>query len=291
MPTLPLPPAFTVADALAAGITPGRLRAKTLARPYWGTRSTQALSAREQLRLLLRALPAHAFVCGATAALLLDLPLPARVAQLAEDEPLVAVPLGHNRIRRPGVRGRSLSVVEDDVVVVDGLRCTSPARTWCEVSGTLSLGPLVAVTDRILFHRDPLATLAELEEVHARVGRSRGAAQRPLALEWSSPRAESPRESELRVLLRQAGLPAPECNVDVFAGTRFVARVDMLYRDARLVIEYDGDYHRDRDQWSRDAVRRAELESLGYRVTVVTARDFDDPSALIARIRRLLAAA
>ncbi len=37
-------------------------------------------------------------------------------------------------------------------------------------------------------------------------------------------------------------------------------------------------------------MRRAELESLGYRMTVVTRRDFDDPIALIARIRRLLAA-
>jgi len=30
------------------------------------------------------------------------------------------------------------------------------------------------------------------------------------------------------------------------------------------------------------------LESLGYRMTVVTARDFDDTPALLARIRRLL---
>lgn len=73
-------------------------------------------------------------------------------------------------------------------------------------------------------------------------------------------------------------------------GWRFVARVDLLYRDARLVLEYDGDYHRDSSQWSRDQSRRAELESLGYRVTVVTARDFDDPGALVRRIRRLLSA-
>lgn len=63
----------------------------------------------------------------------------------------------------------------------------------------------------------------------------------------------------------------------------------MLYRKQKLIIEYDGDYHRDPDQWSRDQVRRAELEALGYRMTVVTARDFDNPRQLINRIRRLLA--
>lgn len=62
----------------------------------------------------------------------------------------------------------------------------------------------------------------------------------------------------------------------------------MLYRAQKLIIEYYGDYHRDPDQWSRDEMRRAELESLGYRFTVVTRRDFDDLPALTARIRRLL---
>ncbi|WP_076677230.1 MULTISPECIES: hypothetical protein [unclassified Microbacterium] len=74
------------------------------------------------------------------------------------------------------------------------------------------------------------------------------------------------------------------------AGPHSSARVDLLYRFARQIIEYDGDHHRDPDQWSRDRVRRAELEPLGYRTTIVTRRDFDDPTMLSARIRRLLAA-
>ncbi|MGP3534368.1 endonuclease domain-containing protein [Microbacterium sp. RD1] len=283
--------AFTVSEGRAAGLSPGRMRSRAFDAPFWGTRSARDLEDDERLRLLLSALPSHTFACGATAGVVLGLPLPLALEKRAYTEPLVGVPLEHNRIRRPGVRGRALAIGEDDVVTVGGIRCTSPARTWCELAGVLGLGQLVAVTDRILSRLDPLATREQLEEVHRRVGRSRGAAQRPLALEWSSSRSESPRESELRVLLLQAGLPMPECNVEVFHGRRFVARVDMMYAHARLIIEYDGDYHRDRDQWSRDASRRAELESLGYRVTVVTARDFDDPRALVARIRRLLAGA
>jgi very-short-patch-repair endonuclease len=285
-----LPSSFTVADARAAGLSPGALRSRKLRKPYWGARSTRELDDEERLRLLLSALPAHAFACGASAAVALALPLPSSHRERALAEPLIGVPLPHNRIRRPGVRGRSLAMQDADVVEVRGIRCTSPERTWCELSGVLPFAAFVAVTDRLLFRGDPLTTRDALRDAHLRVGRSRGAAQRPLALEWSTDRAESPRESELRVLLRQAGLPAPECNVEIFDGVRFVARVDLLYRGARLVIEYDGDHHRDPVQWSRDAIRRAELESLGYRVSVVTARDFDDPAALVRRIRRLLAA-
>lgn len=36
-------------------------------------------------------------------------------------------------------------------------------------------------------------------------------------------------------------------------------------------------------------MRRAELESLGYRVTYVTAADLRDPEQLVSRIHRLLA--
>lgn len=78
--------------------------------------------------------------------------------------------------------------------------------------------------------------------------------------------------------------------MNICDGARFVGRVDLLYRHARLIIEYDGDYHRDPRQWSKDQSRRAELESLGYRVTVVTRTDLEHPHILIARIRRLLAA-
>ncbi|WP_367147104.1 DUF559 domain-containing protein [Microbacterium proteolyticum] len=161
-------------------------------------------------------------------------------------------------------------------------------RTWAELAELLDVGPLTAISDRLLACRDPLATRADLERMHRRFLGGRGSRRRRLAVDFADDRAESPRESELRVLLIQAGLPVPESNVEIFDGHRFVARVDLLYRGARLVIEYDGDYHRDPRQWSRDQSRRAELESLGYRVSVVTARDFDAPEALLMRIRRLL---
>jgi hypothetical protein len=279
---------FSVADALAAGVSRDRLRARDLDTPFWGARARGPLLEEERLRLLLSVLPSHAFACGATAAAVHRLPLPVAVLRDAFGRPSIGVPAGANRIRRAGTVGRSVQVAPDETEEVNGLRVTSLARTWRDLATILPLPRFVAVTDALLSWRRPRATLDELHLAHERAGRSAGAAVRRQALEMASPRSESPRESELRVLLVVAGLPLPDANVDIFDGRRFVARVDLLFAAQRLIVEYDGDHHRDAAQWSRDQSRRAELESLGYRYTTVTARDFDDPAALIARIRRLL---
>ncbi|WP_146115231.1 endonuclease domain-containing protein [Microbacterium sp. MYb66] len=160
-----------------------------------------------------------------------------------------------------------------------------------DVSRVLRLPRFLALTDALLSTRHPLVSAEELARHHERFAGGRGARVRQRALELADGRAESPRESMVRLILIEAGLPRPECNVEIWHDRRFVARVDMLYADEWLIIEYDGDHHRDPHQWSRDQIRRAELESLGYRMIVVTRRDFDDPDALVRRIRRLLTAA
>jgi hypothetical protein len=154
----------------------------------------------------------------------------------------------------------------------------------------MPLPRLLALTDALVSRRNPLTSIEALSELHRAFRGGRGSGNRERVLELVDDGSESPRESMLRLILVEAGLPRPECNVDIRERGRFVARVDILYRDARLVIEYDGDHHRHPDSWSRDQIRRAELEALGYRVTVVTRRDFDDPQRLVRRIRRLLGA-
>ncbi|MDQ1084966.1 MULTISPECIES: endonuclease domain-containing protein [Microbacterium] len=290
-PSRPVGPdaAFTVTEGVAYGLTRSTMRSARWATPHAGVRVEQSATALQRLAALQRALPAHAFFCGPTAAILHGFPLPGPLRSRAWEEPFIGVPTGCNRIRRPHTTGRMLSVAPHDVLDVDGIRCTSPLRTWAELAEFLGVGQLTAISDRLLSRRDPLASREDLERMHLRFLGGRGSKNRRLAVDFADGRSESPRESELRVLLVQAGLPVPESNVEIFDGARFVARVDMLYREHRLVIEYDGDHHRDPQQWSRDQSRRAELESLGYRMTVVTARDFDDLPALLARIRRLLA--
>ena len=114
----------------------------------------------------------------------------------------------------------------------------------------------------------------------------RGLQRARAALPLLRTRSESPRESTLRVIIVLAGLPEPECNLNVFDpnGT-FLARGDLVYPDYKLFIEYQGDHHRtDRAQWRADIRRIGRLEDHGWQVLQFTDDDLQDPAALVARI-------
>jgi very-short-patch-repair endonuclease len=54
--------------------------------------------------------------------------------------------------------------------------------------------------------------------------------------------------------------------------------VDFLWREARVIVEYEGDQHRtDRRQWQNDIHRVRLLEGLGWKVIRITASDLSDP--------------
>ncbi|RXZ47146.1 hypothetical protein [Agromyces binzhouensis] len=164
---------------------------------------------------------------------------------------------------------------------------TTPIRTWCDLGLVLDVPELVAAGDWLL--RWSIASTSELERAADRRADRRGVPVVREALQLLDRRSESPKESELRAIVRLGGLPVPDVNVDVFDPRgRFIARVDLLFAEYREVLEYQGDHHRtDRAQWRRDRTRESELESLGYHVTEVTDGDLADPNALVARLARL----
>jgi hypothetical protein len=105
-----------------------------------------------------------------------------------------------------------------------------------------------------------------------------------------SPLAESPLESLTRLCLVDAGVPAPELQVEIIdPADGWRCRVDMLWRAARVVLEADGKLkYTDRELW-REKLRQERLERLGYRVVRalwndVTAR----PDELVQRVRYYL---
>lgn len=104
------------------------------------------------------------------------------------------------------------------------------------------------------------------------------------------PKAESPGESLVRAHVLLDGLPAPECNPDIFADGVWLARVDMCWPGARLIVEYDGAGHREERQRRRDAQRLNDLQAAGWLVIVLTADDLRRPGAMVARISRALRA-
>lgn len=265
---------FNIAAATAAGVAPKRLRAADLETPTSGVRMPRGAPEAERRRAVLLGLRDDAFLCGASAAHELGLPLPWRVRALVE----VGVPHPARAPRRTGVTARSLRVHADDVVRLRGIRVTSPERTFCDLAIRLTVPELVAVADA-------LPSAERLDAAVARYSDHRMRAKLKAALALRDPRRESPKESEMFALVMLAGLPAPVPQAVITDRGRFVARVDGLFADFGEVLEYQGDHHRaDVKQWRRDRTREAELESLGLHVTEVTQADLVAPRAFVGRL-------
>jgi hypothetical protein len=104
------------------------------------------------------------------------------------------------------------------------------------------------------------------------------------------PGAQSPRESYLRLLLIEAGLPRPLTQIPVFGADGLpIAYLDMGWPDLMVAVEYDGDHHRvDRRQYLKDIRRMERLEQLGWLITRVVAEHH--PASIVRRVRYALEA-
>ena len=103
---------------------------------------------------------------------------------------------------------------------------------------------------------------------------------------------DSAMESRVRIMIVLAGLPEPVVNFIVRdADGEWQMRFDLCYPELRLIIEYDGLQHlRDPAQWSRDLLRREQVERQGWRIIVINSDAYyNQPAATLARIRQALA--
>ncbi len=203
----------------------------------------------------------------------------------------VVVPRGAVVPRRAGVRARTAALPSRDRVVLAGVPALRPARAVADLLRALPFVEAVVVADAAqrvrLCTRDGLAS--ELER-HAGL---RGVRQARRALVVSDPRAESPPETRLRLLLTAAGLaPVPQHDVHDADG-RWLARVDLAFPAARLAVEYDGrDAHLTGGAFVRERRRQNALLAAGWTVLRYTAADLrSQPYAVVAEVRRALARA
>jgi hypothetical protein len=176
---------------------------------------------------------------------------------------------------------------------------SSPALAFLECAAVFDFPDLVAIGDhlvldpRVLDPNDirPYLTLAELRaELAWRTGRGIRLARAAAALVREG--AESRRETLLRLLIREAGLPEPTCGVLVHdARGREIGWFDLVWREQRVIAEYDGDQHRTSTyQYDRDIRRFDRATEAGYRVIRVRARGLGpDRAETVDRIRRALA--
>ena len=95
-------------------------------------------------------------------------------------------------------------------------------------------------------------------------------------------------ETRLRWLLIQGGLPRPEVQVQLRDDSAsFAGRVDLYYPEARLALEYDSGFHRER--LVEDDRRQNLLMTGGYQVLRYTAADiYNRPDVVISQVSAAL---
>ncbi len=184
-----------------------------------------------------------------------------------------------------GVITRNQQVQPDEVTRVAGLPVTTLARTAFDLATQLPTGEAVARLDALM-----RATPFCVEEVLLLAKRYRGARglrRLRTALPFVDAGAASPKETWLRLLLIDAGLPAPETQIPVNENWQTVGVLDLGWEGYKVAAEYDGDQHRsDRRQYARDQWRIRKLEALGWIVVRVIAED--KPGDVVKRVRDAL---
>ncbi len=270
---------FTVADARRVGMTWHGLQRRGWRRLGYGQYAWTGLKHDVELKLRAVAdrLPPSAAFSGATAAWLLGLDLP-------PCEPVEVTVERDIPVRaRAGVRLRRAALLESDITTRRGFRVTAPLRTVCDLGCRKDVVESVVAIDMAL-HAGLVQLGMLVGHVQTNAG-AKGIKRLRQAVSLTSPLAESPMETRLRLELIAAGLPAPSVQVELHdTSGYFVGRADLYYPDVRLVIEFDGQNHKDR--LVADARRQNALVNAGYHVLRFTAADLRNRGSIGAEVSR-----
>lgn len=158
------------------------------------------------------------------------------------------------------------------LVMVGGRRATSPAWTAVEVARSLRRPRALATLDAALRSRT-----CDREGLHMaaveQFGR-RGIVHVRELIPLADALAESPMESEARLMIVDGGLPAPVLQHEVIDAEGQLWRLDFAWPDLKVAVEYDGfDWHSDPVAFRRDRRKRAALRDIHWAVTSIV---FDD---------------
>lgn len=275
---------FSRADAIKAGIDRKLFRGSRFRRIFRGVYIDAGVRMTPKLRAEAALVPFHtsAFASHASAARIHGVPVPTLPAEH------VTVLKGAHRRCRPDIQCHLRT--DGRIVVKDGVRVSGYGQMFVELAELLSLVDLVVVGDNLVRHeRIKRAALTVLCKASALPGAD--AARRAAA--YVRERVDSPMETRLRMLIVLAGLPEPEVNVTVRTADGVpLRRYDLSYPSAKVIIEYDGRQHIEReDSWESDLDRREAIDDEGWRILVVTSRGiYREPLRTLERISRLLSA-
>lgn len=172
----------------------------------------------------------------------------------------------------PGIVVHTGGLCDDEVMLLDGIGCTTPARTAFDLGRRLPLPLSLIRVDALL--QATATSVADIAAVAQRYPGARHIRRLRRVVELTDGGAESPQESRVRLLLIKAGLPRPVTQIGITDGYgRVVRRIDMGWPQWKVGVEYDGAQHwTDSNQHADDIDRLEFFADLGWRVVRVSAR-------------------
>lgn len=164
---------------------------------------------------------------------------------------------------------RIATLPDEHVIVVDGFRNVTLERTVVDIARQEGFRSAVVIADSALRH----GASAEQMTSIARLCRGwPGGLNTGGVLAFADGRAETALESISRVGFRTCDLPMPEPQVEVYLGSRLIARLDFFWEAYNLVGECDGrmKYGDTVESYTEklyaEKLREELLESLGFEV-------------------------
>lgn len=254
---------FTRAEALQAGLTDRDLRKGRFHRVVHGVYRTADTPLTHELRCRAVAmmLPPDAVITGRSAATLHGVPL------ARPQDPVEVLVKGCKRLH--GIKTWDVRRYPFEYLPWAGVQLATLERTALDLLARNSLHQGVALCDALLH-----SGLISKETVgRFLAGRhDDGIVLARKGFELLDGRAESIPESVLRVMFVLAGLkPTPQLAIPGDCGVTL--RADLGFEQAKVVVEYEGAWHADPEQFQRDQRRRNWLRVNGWHVIVVTAGD------------------
>ena len=205
----------------------------------------------------------------------------------------IVVPRGQ-RPRVPGVKVHHVGELPDHHRrVVDEIPVTSVARTVFDLCGCVHPGRAERALDYCLARR--MVTIPACWRVVydlAEHGRPGTALTRSLLQArghgYVAPASEL--ERKMLRLLHDAGLPTPARELDVGDADGWVGRVELVYRNAKILIEVDSRLHHTAlGDYERDRIRDNRLVADGWRVLRFTSEQITHhPGEVTRTVRRAL---
>ncbi|AFP41740.1 type IV toxin-antitoxin system AbiEi family antitoxin [Mycolicibacterium smegmatis] len=191
--------------------------------------------------------------------------------------------IGRRRRERRGVIIREERIDPAEVSTVMNLPVTSPARTALDLGRRLP-------RSRALAHLDALAgitgvTIDEVLALADTYAGARGVRQARDIVELMDGGAQSARETQVRLILLDAGLPKPKTSL-VLADDDWETFVPMGWPDAKVAVVIDDDPDTSECGMVVNAAHDECLQRLGwFRVRVVPRHS---PRSILYRVRRAL---